>query len=57
VMERRVFLALVPGRLLAAPLAAVAQQAAKIARIGLPDSCRGGHGPPPSARGLFQRTA
>ena len=32
-MERRTFLALVPGSLLAAPLAAEAQQAGKI-RIG-----------------------
>jgi putative ABC transport system substrate-binding protein len=33
-MERRTFLAMVSGSLLAAPLAAEAQQAAKIARIG-----------------------
>jgi putative tryptophan/tyrosine transport system substrate-binding protein len=33
-MERRTFLALVSGSLLAAPLAAEAQQAAKVARIG-----------------------
>ena len=33
-MERRTFLAMVPGGLLAAPLAAEAQPAAKIARIG-----------------------
>jgi putative ABC transport system substrate-binding protein len=34
-MERRTFLALVPGGLLAAPLAAEAQQAGKVWRIGL----------------------
>ena len=34
-MERRTFLAMVSGGLLAAPLAAGAQQAAKVARIGL----------------------
>jgi len=33
-MERRAFLALVPGRLLAAPLAAEAQQAARVYRLG-----------------------
>src|SRR5216683_3236409 len=34
-MERRTFMALVSGGLLAAPLAAKAQQAAKIYRIGI----------------------
>jgi len=34
VMKRRTFLALLPGSLLAAPLAAEAQQAGKIPRIG-----------------------
>jgi ABC-type uncharacterized transport system substrate-binding protein len=34
-MERRSFLALVPGSLLAAPLAAEAQQAEKVYRIGM----------------------
>jgi ABC-type uncharacterized transport system substrate-binding protein len=34
-MERRTFLAMVPGSLLAAPLAAAAQQAEKIYRIGM----------------------
>jgi len=33
-MKRRTFLALLPGSLLAAPLAAEAQQAGKIPRIG-----------------------
>jgi hypothetical protein len=33
-MERRAFLALVPGSLLAAPLAAEAQQAARVYRLG-----------------------
>ena len=33
-MERRTFMALVSGGLLAAPLAARAQQPAKVARIG-----------------------
>jgi ABC-type uncharacterized transport system substrate-binding protein len=34
-MERRTFLAMIPGSLLAAPLAAAAQQAEKIYRIGM----------------------
>jgi putative ABC transport system substrate-binding protein len=34
-MERRTFLALLPGSLLAAPLAAEAQQAGKIPRVGV----------------------
>jgi putative ABC transport system substrate-binding protein len=34
-MERRTFLALVPGSLLAAPLVAQAQQAGKVWRIGV----------------------
>jgi putative ABC transport system substrate-binding protein len=34
-MERRTFLAMVPGSLLAVPLAAAAQQAGKVYRVGL----------------------
>jgi hypothetical protein len=34
VMERRTFLAMLPGSLLAAPLAAEAQQTGKVHRIG-----------------------
>ncbi len=41
-MERRTFMAMLSGRLLAAPLAAEAQQAAKIARIGFLSGSLGG---------------
>ena len=54
-MERRTFMAMLTGGIVAAPLAAEAQQAAKIARIGyltgllgrLPPTCQR-----PSVKGL-----
>ena len=53
-MERRSFLALIPGSLLAAPLAAEAQQAVKIARIGYlsPDLAATPHFPEAFRQGL-----
>ena len=45
-MDRRAFLATLTGGLLAAPLAAVAQQAGNVPRIGLPQP---GPRPPASA--------
>ena len=49
-MERRTFLAMVPGSLLAAPLAAEAQQAGKVPRIGFLGSTSPSDRPPPARR-------
>jgi len=54
-MERRTFLALIPASLLAAPLAAEAQQVGKVVRIGILSPAGPGIGPDPTRLVFPQR--